>query len=152
MTPLEKRFKAKLKPMPSGCIEWTGAKVSKGYGSMKAGPTTIGTHRYAWELANGKIPKGLFVLHKCDNRACCNPEHLWIGTNADNVADMDQKGRRADTRGMNHPQRKLNEDQVISIRSDERSNPQIASEYGVTKELISQIKRRVCWKHLAEAI
>jgi hypothetical protein len=86
---LERRLKAGLVVDPdTGCHVWTGGRASKGYGQLR-----IGVHRLAWELANGPIPEGMQVLHRCDNPRCCNPDHLMLGTQAENMADMRRKGR-----------------------------------------------------------
>lgn len=79
---------------PSGCWEWTGACVTKGYGHITSGRgRQITVHRVAFELTNGPIPAGMFVLHRCDNPPCFNPEHLFLGTNLDNMRDAKSKGR-----------------------------------------------------------
>ena len=74
----------------TGCRPWMGTRNRNGYGLLNL---TLCTHRLAWELANGPIPRGLLVLHHCDNPPCCNPDHLFLGTHADNAADRTRKGR-----------------------------------------------------------
>ena len=92
--PAPERLAAKLVQMPSGCIEWIGATSADGYGQLGVDGKVIYTHRFAWELANGPIPDDISVLHHCDNPPCCNVEEcLFLGTPADNMADMAAKGR-----------------------------------------------------------
>lgn len=90
MTPA--RFWAKV-DRGDDCWEWTGIKDPNGYGRCGMFGETL-AHRVAWKLTREAIPGGLFVLHRCDNPPCCNPDHLFLGTQADNIADMDHKGRR----------------------------------------------------------
>lgn len=91
------RFLAKVDRGPPGiadvCWEWTGAKDSHGYGVFRVGSQLIGAHRIAFALAFDR-PGKLCVLHACDNRACVNPLHLWLGTHGDNLRDCYAKGRR----------------------------------------------------------
>jgi len=79
---------------PNGCLEWQGAKKDSGYGEIAVNSRPVATHRLAWTLANGPIPDGMCVLHKCDNRPCCDVSHHFLGSRADNVADMVAKGRQ----------------------------------------------------------
>lgn len=76
-----------------GCWEWTGSTSKKGYGKLNIGGVTKAAHRFSYEIANGPIPEKLFVLHRCDNPPCVRPDHLFTGTNEDNVKDMMKKGR-----------------------------------------------------------
>jgi hypothetical protein len=87
------RFYKKLKENDKGCLEWQGYCQSSGHGQIFFNGKLIGTHRLAWLLSNGEIPNGMQVLHKCDNGSCCNPNHLFLGTHADNMKDMCHKGR-----------------------------------------------------------
>lgn len=127
------------------CWNWTGAINSDGYGSWVRDKGDK-THRVAWRLANGPIPDGSHVLHRCDNRRCVNPDHLFLGTNADNVADKMAKGRHA--RGEATPAARLTEADVRAIRNDPRDNATIGREYGVTTTTIWQIKHRKRWQHV----
>ncbi len=86
---------------PTECWRWRGATSDAGYGQISNyHGRRVMAHRVAWELYKGPIPKGLWVLHRCDNPPCTNPCHLWLGTNQDNIRDMDEKGRRP--HGDNH--------------------------------------------------
>ncbi|MHB8742598.1 MAG: HNH endonuclease signature motif containing protein [Sulfuricaulis sp.] len=90
------RFWSKVEKS-DGCWLWRGAIIPKGYGYFHVGGRlgqNLGAHRVSWRITNGEIPKGMFVLHKCDVRNCVRPEHLWLGTAMDNTKDMVAKGRQ----------------------------------------------------------
>lgn len=121
------------------CHLWTGAKHPFGYGQA----ATKLAHRLTWENTNGPIPKGLCVLHKCDNPPCCNPEHLFLGTKGDNARDCAAKERSST--------RKLTGPQVLEIRA-RRANGEtgivLARAFGVSEKNIGHIVHRETWKHL----
>jgi len=100
------RFKFHINPKwdVNECWEWDGAIFKKtGYGQFGSGKSGVYTaHKYSYQLFKGQVPEGLFVCHSCDNRKCFNPNHLWVGTHADNMNDMIQKGRS--TLGNKYPQ------------------------------------------------
>jgi hypothetical protein len=150
------RFHSKLSPdKKSGCWLWT-AHLNCGYGVIAVGAPSKKldkAHRIAFQLYRGPIPDGLFVLHKCDVRACCNPDHLFLGTNADNMADMAAKGRACLHQGVTNGRAKLTEDNVREIRRrhGRQSQPSLAKEFGVCRRTIQQIQYRNLWPHLQDA-
>ena len=136
------RFWAKLKLNESnGCLEWRGSISTNGYGYITFHGKQQLTHRVAWLLTHGDVPKGGHILHKCDNPCCCNPAHLFLGTHADNMRDKAIKGRVNTT--------KLNVEQVLKIRKLDLSIKEIAAMYGVDRSTISLIRRRKTWRHVS---
>ncbi len=138
--------RAELDP-ESGCWLWTLALKGDGYGVATVNGKYVRAHRLSWQAFRGEIPEGRNVLHKCDVRHCVNPEHLFLGDNADNSADMVQKGRSA--KGSGHSQARLTEGQVAEILASDKSNRQLAAEYGVVHGTIDHIKAGKTWKHVA---
>lgn len=133
----------------SGCWIWTRGTLSQsGYGRVSNGSGHyMMAHRRSWELHKGPIPEGMFVCHRCDNRVCVNPEHLFLGTTADNMADMAGKGRAAS--GERHHKAKLTRADATAIRAMPGKYRDIAAMYGVTFGLIGligHIKRGEIWK------
>lgn len=92
-TPAAERVARRLVPAENGCLEFSGARDNRGYGQIGIAHVRYRAHRVAWEGVYGPIPDGLCVLHRCDNPPCCNVAHLFLGTKADNNADMAAKGR-----------------------------------------------------------
>jgi hypothetical protein len=154
---MSERFWEKVKKAP-GCWTWTAAKYANGYGLFAfSQPWRRGyAHRASWELAFGAIPDGLWVLHHCDNPACVRPDHLFLGTHADNMRDMKSKGRwnlngaRTSLAGENHPMRRLTETAVRDIRrrfaAGGITKRALAREYGVHEAHIGSIVRGRTWK------
>lgn len=94
--------KVKFRIMPDQCWEWAASKFKNDYGKFRHSGKTLYTHRVSWELTNGAIPDGLCVLHECDNPACVNPSHLFLGTQLDNIRDRHNKKRDVDWYGIRH--------------------------------------------------
>lgn len=133
----------------TSCWVWQRNVQQNGYGHMKYSGSAQGTHRISWDLHNGQIPQGLCVLHTCDNRACVNPDHLFLGTTKDNVADKIRKGRHA--RGERVNTAKLTEAHVMKMykRFDEGAGcPTVGREFGVTTTMAWNIKTGKSWSHL----
>lgn len=132
--------------LPCDCWVWTASLTHNGYGQTTS-PLGARAHRVSYQLHVGPIPEGMCVLHRCDNRACVNPDHLFLGTHADNMADMLAKGR--DKRVGNQNARSvLTEEQVLDIRADTGTQRGIADKYGVGKSTIANILQRHTWKHI----
>lgn len=140
----------------SGCWEWLAGKTEAGYGKFTlGGGVTFRAHRLMWELVFGEIPEGLCVLHTCDSPPCCNPRHLWLGTQGQNVDDMTAKGRWGGGAppGEAHGRAKLSAPEVAEIR-DRWANggvlqKELATEFGVSKTTIGEIVHRKIWQHVA---
>lgn len=143
--PLKPRFESKFRVTP-GCWNWTASVGNSGYGKIKVGEHYASAHRVAHELYVGPVPEGMNVLHRCDNRLCVNPDHLFIGTRVENMADMVAKCRS--TQGEKHPRARLTEDQVRQIIFDARSHAEIARCFGVGRTQVSRIKSGQRWGHL----
>ena len=159
---IAERFWPKVrKAGPDDCWIWTGSQTPSGYGQIGRGSRGCGqlqAHRVSWELANGPIPDGLWVLHKCDNPPCVNPSHLFIGTRADNMRDCASKRRllaQANpsrlARGSRHGKAKITERDAIGIRSRlhaGESQSAIARSLGVSVALVHFIANGRTWKHV----
>jgi HNH endonuclease len=148
-TSAEDFFRAHYTIAPSGCWEWTAAKLKTGYGALHDDMGTIvRAHRFAYQLLKGPITRGRFVLHSCDNRLCVNPDHLRLGTQTDNMQEASERNRIP--QGERHHQAKLTESQVLEIRSLARTMKQkdIAKQFHISRAIVCQIISRQIWKHL----
>ena len=151
---MKERLDRYTKPVKNGCIEWTASTAGAGYGQVRIKGQGYLTHRLSWMVNNGAIPKGLRVLHKCDNKLCVNPKHLFLGTQADNIRDMMQKGRRGYTGlpGARHHKAKLTEADVLRIRrllsETDITRAELTRVYRVSKSTIDHVANRTTWQHI----
>lgn len=135
------------------CWEWTASKLPKGYGQFWYGGQRYGAHRFAYLLKVGHIPEGMCVCHTCDNTSCVNPDHLWLGTVADNLRDMRDKGRGVKPptfKGEAHVSARLTKDQVKVIKRNIGyvSQKVLAEMFDVHPSAISSIKLGRSWAHV----
>lgn len=150
--PWQERFWPKVEKS-DGCWLWVGAKDRKGYGKLQIGtlknPKYVTASRLSYEIANGPIPPGRNVLHSCDTPPCVNPEHLFLGSYADNAADKVAKGRQS--RGENHPWAKLTNDQVRELRAMDWTVMKpgaIARRYGISYFSLRKLLRGETYRDL----
>jgi len=136
----------------NGCMEWHGSMFQDGYGSVFLDGRNQYAHRVAYELTYGPIPNGKLVCHKCNNRRCCNPKHLYAGTQTDNVRDCIMANRRHDCIGVLDGNAKLTDAQVTDIRTLYRprkvTQDYLAAKFGVSRSTVGYIIRGEHWKHL----
>lgn len=154
------------------CWEWNKSLTNTGYGKLIHEGKSLISHRVSFEVFKGEIPEGLFVCHTCDNKKCINPDHLWAGTQKDNILDAKSKGRlpiqfgrkhtqetkekfkkrlHSDRRGEKHHLRKLKNEDVFKIRNmleNGLTQTEIANQFGVHSSAISNIKNRKSWSHI----
>lgn len=153
-TPLRERFLRLVgQPDANGCHPWAGFVGPSGYGILRLGGgenKAVRAHRAAFLLFVGQIPDGLEICHKCDNPLCVNPDHLFLGTRADNHADMMAKDRGP--RGERAGAAKLTDAKVLEIRrryaTTDITQRQLADEFGVSRPTIGFLISRKTWKHL----
>jgi hypothetical protein len=161
---LRERFEEKYEIDPdTGCWIWKASFTAKGYGRIEVESQVVGAHRVSWELFKGPIPDELCVLHRCDNPPCVNPEHLFLGTVADNNKDMTEKGRRRwneralrvgraatpSLKGEAHPMATLTQKRVNEIKrrlAMGQRGTDIATSVGTSVSIVSKIKTGKTWR------
>lgn len=131
------------------CWNWTAFKYGSGYGVVRYGRKNYNAHRLSYAMANGGVPDGMIICHRCDNPSCVNPDHLFAGTYHDNTRDMIQKGRKCDSSGERNGQAKLRSTQVVEIRKryavGDISHHELAEQYNVSTALIGLITQGKVW-------
>jgi hypothetical protein len=144
------RFVRYSRPVPSGCIEWILQPDKDGYGRIRVDGKQIPAHRLAWEWFYGRaIPAGMLICHRCDNRMCVQPAHLFLGTDKDNSDDKLRKGRQ--TRGSKQHLAKLSPEGARAIKLRLKAGERIvelAREYNVTPQTVGAIKSERSWVHV----
>lgn len=148
--PPEERFWARV-AKSDGCWEWTGTKKGAGYGQFCTGGRRKLAHRVAWEMSFGGIPEGLAVCHTCDNPRCVRPDHLFLGTWAENNHDRHRKGRSAGPKGQRNGKACLTEDDVRRIRQLHNQGlgyRGIARLSGMSRSAIAHIVQGRNWAHV----
>ena len=125
---------------------WLWIAYRERYGIFKSGSKCIKAHRYSWVIANGDIPNNLRVLHRCDNPACVRPDHLFLGTQRDNILDMENKGRGRHHSGSLNGMAKLTETNVRSIKQSQKTLGELARIFAVSKQSVWKIRKGITWK------
>jgi hypothetical protein len=148
-TSVKEYFDARIEMIPEcGCWIWKLSTNEKGYGLVKIKRKLYKTHRLSWLIYRGEIPQGLCVLHTCDTPSCVNPNHLFLGTQQDNMKDCLTKKRFNPNRGEKVSSSKLTSKQVMEIRNSNDIQENLARKYNVSQANISIIKLRQGWRHI----
>lgn len=144
---MKERFEKFIELIPfTDCWIWNGNRDKNGYGRISVGGTQQQAHRVSYMLYHGDFPTDLYVLHKCDNPSCVNPNHLWLGTTQENTQDKIRKGRQL--RGEKIGNSKLSDCVAREIKYSTERNYVLAKKFGVSKGIISNIKTGRTFKHL----
>lgn len=150
MSDLVERLRAKIdRRSDDDCWPWTGAKFANGYGRWPVSRHSATTaHRALWAALHGTINPDIEVCHRCDNRICCNPAHLFLGTPKDNALDKVSKGRQSRIFGDKNAATKLSVTDVIAIRTSPEAHRALGRRYKVSEGTIRFIRKRETWSHV----
>lgn len=146
------RFWTYVAKTEDGCWTWRGSLATGGYGSFGVRYKTYRSNRFAWFIHSGEWPGDKCVLHRCDNRACVRPDHLFLGTRNDNMQDMIRKGRAIHPSGINlgesNPNAKMTAEQVRAFRSAKCSIRELSRQTGISRYTIAHAIKRRTWAHV----
>lgn len=148
LPPLARLYEKVVRIPESGCHVWTGS-VIYGYGQTSYLGKKIGAHRLSYLLNKGEIPEGMLVCHSCDVPSCVNPDHLFLGSAKQNAQDKVNKNRQSrmgGPKGEKHPSAKLTAQQVLEIRQSDLGCTELSVRLGITKGVVSKIKRHELWR------
>lgn len=148
-TQMIERFWSHVRRARGGCWIWAGPTTRQGYGFISWNGRTTLAHRLAYEEQHGPIPKGMSCCHTCDHPRCCNPAHIFLGSQRDNVADMVAKGRHA--KGEQKHTAKLNSQKVLAIRRERQlgwTYRELAGKYNVSQHTVWLITAGRLWRHV----
>jgi len=148
---LKTKLMSNIRISETCCWEWQRARTQDGYGIVsKRKNENVYAHRLAYEIFVGDIPAGYHILHSCDNPCCCNPKHLRVGTNYDNVQDRQNKNRQA--KGITHGRHKFTENEVVEIRqlysTGNFTQQELSVIFNASRSHICNILNNKYWKHL----
>lgn len=144
-------FHTKIDKSQNGCWTWHGVKNTAGYGRMTRGRQNyVPAHRFSYQRYIGSIPRGLHVLHKCDNPSCVRPDHLFVGSDKDNALDKIAKKRYGNVSrlGEMNTFAKLSERDVLKIRASQEPSSLLARKFRIDRQTVWKIRTRKAWKHL----
>lgn len=146
---VEERFEEKVERVTeSGCWIWMANSHRQGYGKIYYQGKTAMAHRVSYELHSGEIPEGMCVCHRCDVTGCVNPDHLFLGTNQDNMTDKINKGRhKGAKKGEQHHNAKLTATDISEIRESVETQKELAKRYGVSQATVHNIKAEKRWRN-----
>jgi len=143
-TPKE-RLLSRIEKQDSGCWKWIGTKNKKGYGMMVYKGRIHASHRVSWQEFYGEIPEGMLICHKCDNPSCVNPDHLFVGSNQDNMDDMKQKGRASKSKDKQKSRRKISREKELEIieryKTSNVTQKSLANEFGIALNHVRRLTR-----------
>ncbi len=149
---LRERFEDKWEVVTeSGCWLWVARLNKHGYGTFQIGCRSCLAHRVSFEIYRSPIPEGMEILHKCDVRACVNPQHLYVGTQFENMRDRSERSSWEQAKGSQSVRSKLTEEDVLEIRrmsSAGRSYAELSERFGICKSNVATIVRRETWRHV----